>query len=137
MSKLKILILVGLPASGKSTYAKDLASKDSSYVRINKDDFRTMIGGYVNDIHEPFIHNLETAAIKTALYNNLNIIIDAINLQRKSKKYYYKLALEYDCDIEEIIFDVPLDVCIERDSKRTNPVGSAIISEYYNKFINK
>ena len=39
----KLLILKGLPASGKSTYAKELVSK--GWKRVNKDDLRSMIDG--------------------------------------------------------------------------------------------
>ena len=43
MAKLKIVMLKGLPASGKSTLAKMLA--ESGYYRINKDDIRKMLFG--------------------------------------------------------------------------------------------
>lgn len=39
----KVIVLKGLPASGKSTWAKNLVLKDSTYKRINKDDLRAML----------------------------------------------------------------------------------------------
>jgi len=39
---MKVLILKGLPASGKSTYAKELVAK-GNWKRINKDDLRAML----------------------------------------------------------------------------------------------
>jgi predicted kinase len=43
-NNLKILFLMGIPCSGKSTYANQLClRKDTSWTRINKDDLRAML----------------------------------------------------------------------------------------------
>jgi len=44
MKHLTVLLLKGLPASGKSTYAKSLSST-CNYIRVNKDDLRAMMFG--------------------------------------------------------------------------------------------
>ena len=41
--KQKIILTVGIPASGKSTYAKELCKDDSNFRRVNKDDIRTFL----------------------------------------------------------------------------------------------
>ena len=42
----KMLVLQGVPASGKSTFAKELASRDHSYVIVNRDSIRESRGDY-------------------------------------------------------------------------------------------
>ena len=45
---IKVEMLVGIPGSGKSTYAKQIVTKDpSNWVRINNDDLRAMMNGSV------------------------------------------------------------------------------------------
>ena len=40
---LKLLILIGIPGSGKSTWAKDYVKYNDNWVRVNRDDFRDML----------------------------------------------------------------------------------------------
>ena len=39
----KVLVLIGLPASGKSTWAHDFIERNPNWIRINKDDLRSML----------------------------------------------------------------------------------------------
>ena len=41
----ELLILVGIPGSGKSTFAKELVKTNNKYVRVNRDDMRQMLKG--------------------------------------------------------------------------------------------
>ena len=45
-NKTKILVLQGAPASGKSTYARELTSQDKSYVIVSRDEIRAARGQY-------------------------------------------------------------------------------------------
>ena len=40
---MKLLLLKGLPASGKTTFAKELVRKDGNWVRVNKDDLWSVL----------------------------------------------------------------------------------------------
>ena len=40
----KLLVLQGIPASGKSTYARELVKNSGAWVRVNRDDLRNMRG---------------------------------------------------------------------------------------------
>ena len=53
----KVLVLKGIPASGKSTYAKQLVKDNPGmYKRINRDDLRHMLDGYkMTNANEKFI----------------------------------------------------------------------------------
>jgi len=44
--KQEVIILKGLPASGKTTFARDLTEGNTDYIRVNRDDIRSMCGKY-------------------------------------------------------------------------------------------
>jgi predicted kinase len=41
---MELIVLVGLPASGKSTFAKTFCEENKNYIRLNRDDIREMFG---------------------------------------------------------------------------------------------
>ena len=71
-------MLVGLPASGKSTYAKSIVAKDpSNWVRVNNDDLRAMMNGSVwSQDYEKMITDARNYLIRDALKRGKNVIID-------------------------------------------------------------
>ena len=142
----RIILTRGIPASGKSTWAKQEVLKDPEHsIRINKDDLRNMCGKYWVPAREKYI----TACKGTLLINAINfkfdtIIIDEMNLNPKENGYLKGMVSmmndtlkdnndKYIIEIKDFT-DVPLDVCIERDSKRENPIGEDVIKGIFNKY---
>lgn len=142
----RIILTRGIPASGKSTWAKQEVLKDPEHsIRINRDDLRNMCGKYWVPAREKYI----TACKGTLLINAINfkfdtIIIDGMNLNPKENGYLKGMISMMNDTIKEgqdkyIIevkdfTDVPLDVCLERDSKRENPIGEDVIRGIFNKY---
>ena len=81
----KIILTRGIPASGKSTWAKQEVLKDPEHsVRINRDDLRNMSGQYWVPAREKYILFCRNLLLNTAIYMNFNtIIIDDMNLNPK------------------------------------------------------
>ena len=136
MSKdLKIKILIGVPASGKSTYTKEFLKKNSGWVGVNRDSYRLMLRN--EQICEPkvedLITKLVTNSIHQALVKNLNLIIDATNVKVKYINDFIK-EFKYSADIDYMVFDVPLATCIERDKNREAKVGENVIKRMYSDF---
>ena len=136
----KIILTRGIPASGKSTWAKQEVLKDPEHsVRINRDDLRNMSGQYWVPAREGYI-----IACRNQLLNFDTIILDDMNLNPKDFDYV-STAID---KANEIIKDtknqykiefkdftnVPLNICIERDSKRENPLGEKVIRGIFNKY---
>lgn len=123
-------IMRGLPASGKSTKAKELLSVGNT-VRINKDLLRTMLH-FDNFTHHNEGHTRD-AARKLAdwfLTNGVNVIIDDTNLNEGTVQSWKDLAKIHDAKIEYVdCFDVSVEECIERDSKREKKVGKHVIQK--------
>ena len=137
----KIIICRGIPASGKSTWAKQWVLEDPEHrIRINQDDIRNMLGKYWVPSRENLVSYINNAIITKAVSLNYDIVIDNINLNPKNILYIEDIILL--CNMKYIIeykdfFDVPLSVCIERDKKRTNPIGEKVIRSFYNRYKNK
>ena len=142
----RIILTRGIPASGKSTWAKQEVLKDPEHsIRINRDDLRNMSGQYWVPAREDYIK----ACKGTMLMNAINfkfdtIIIDEMNLNPKeSGELKGEIAMvndafkggqdKYVVEIKDFT-DVPLDVCLERDSKRENPIGEDVIRGIFNKY---
>jgi len=134
---MKIIILKGLPASGKSTYAKNLiAENPNTYKRINKDDLRAMLdNSHWSKSNETFVLRMRDFAIRQALQDWLTPIIDDTNLHPKHTETIKNIAKEFNVECEVIEFNTPVFECIERDLKRANPVGGKVILNMFNQFV--
>ena len=141
----KIILTRGIPASGKSTWAKQEVLKDPEHsIRINRDDLRNMCGKYWVTAREKYILSCRNLLLNTAIYMNFNtIIIDDMNLNPRDIDYIIKAVNvfnkvlksknQYKIEFKDFT-NVPLDVCLERDSKRENPLGEKVIRDIFNKY---
>lgn len=134
---IKVFLTKGLPASGKSTWAKKLiAENTNSYKRINKDDLRAMLDDskYSKD-SEKFILQVRDAMILLAIENGKHVIIDDTNLVPKHEVRIRELIKGKAELVIQDFTDVPLEICIERDLKRTSSVGEKVIRGMHKQFL--
>lgn len=142
----RIILTRGIPASGKSTWAKQEVLKDPEHsIRINRDDLRNMCGKYWVPAREHYIEACKGLILISAMNFQFDtIIIDGMNLNPKeSGKLKGEIAMvndafksgqdKYVVKIKDFT-DVPLDVCLERGSKRENPIGEDVIRGIFNKY---
>lgn len=134
---MKLLILKGLPASGKSTFAKEFCHKNKDWIRVNRDDLRNMRGDYWIPKQEDLITHMEDQCIFAALAGGYNVILDATNLnQDRNKERVKQLRMVFpDLIVEYKYFEVSRDECVKRDLKRENSVGAEVIDRMYNQYI--
>lgn len=142
---IKIVICQGVPASGKTTWAKEFISfhqsKDNySWVRINRDDLRNSTGVNYHFKNENFITKLEHQAIINAMESGLNIISDNTNLNPKHLTELKQVILDtanrlgIEVDINVCEFKIPFEEAVKRDAQRENPVGKKLIRSFYHKY---
>lgn len=104
-----MIILVGLPGAGKSTYyAKNLLKR---YQRVNKDSIR----GYNMKV-DPTI--VESQLIQLYLENDIDFVIDNTCFTKDYRKYYIDMALDFGFDIEIIYLKVDRKTRDERNQSR-------------------
>ena len=136
----KLIITRGLPASGKSTWAKQWVLEDPEHrVRINQDDIRLMLGKYWVPSREKLVQEIQFDAIVEALSREFDVVIDNTNLNKKVLEEFDRLIKTFEnYEIEyKDFFDTPLSVCIERDKNRDLQVTEKVIRSFYNNYKDK
>jgi len=143
----KVLILKGLPASGKSTWSKNFCEKNTDWVRVNRDSLRRMRGKYWLPKQENLISEMERACMYAALAQGKNVIVDDTNLNPSQESqvrnwvdnYQNKIAVldgkEKQIQIEVKKFNVPVLECVKRDLQRPESVGKEVIMMMYDKYL--
>ena len=144
----KVILCRGIQGSGKTTWAKQWVLEDSEHrVRFNNDDIRNMLGKYWVPSREGLVKNLKDTFLWSSMSHGFDIVIDNMNLNPKELEYYNKVldnwnnpkGIVFDSvrpkyDIEIKNFFTPLEDCIERDSKRPNPIGEKVIRDTYERY---
>jgi predicted kinase len=140
MSHQTLYITIGLPASGKSTWAKKLIHDNPGvYKRVNKDDLRAMLDvSHWSNENEQFVLNVRDHVVGEALKQGKNVIVDDTNLSMKHQERLELLVghVNRGVNIELILFDVSIEECIKRDSQRTGVarVGPKVIQSMAKSF---
>lgn len=137
----KVIFLKGLPASGKSTWAKQYTTSNNNWIRLNKDDLRLMFhnGVYSKD-RESNVLSLRDNLIHSALKQKINVIVDDTNFNPYHEKNIKEIVSQYkNVTFEVKFFDVPLEECLQRNSQRTGTakVPDDVIINMYNKYLKK
>ena len=139
--KLKIILMRGLPGSGKSTWAKSKVQENPGlYWRVNRDLIREMINEPSLNIQEKKAIKMRDALIVAGIKDGMHVIVDDCNLNKQSitdhinnlfpgQQDYY--------DLEWVDFtDVPLETCIKRDrDRRGQSVGEHVIRAMYHQHL--
>lgn len=126
MKQCNLWLTVGTPGCGKSTFLKNQIKRNAG-VRISRDDIRFNLVNENEDYfsHETEVFNIFIQKIKDALKTYTNVYVDATHLNWASRrKLLSHLGLlqtnpeDRDIGINVFYFNVPLDVCLERNKKR-------------------
>lgn len=133
----KIIVTVGISASGKSTWAKEFVKTNPSYVRLSRDDYRYMLQdkGVCDNKIETLISDMMKVSVIKCINKNLNVIVDATHVKMEYINEVIKNYSSY-ADIEFKLFDTDFELCIDRDSARKQFVGPNVIDRMYDQLCN-
>jgi len=126
-------MLRGLPASGKSTYARQRQAK-----RINRDELRFMLDeGRYSVRNEIWIRRAEEWLAR-GLLAEFDVVIDDTNLKPEDLQRWKQVAAECDADflLVDCMFGTTLEECIARDSQRARPIGEERIRQMWETYQN-
>ena len=138
----QMIVMVGLPASGKTTAARklleELHAAGTRAFRVSRDDFRVM-GQPIPDtgVDEEVITIAEHAAISALLLAGATVIVDDTNLDPDHLPALVELSRRAGAHIvyRDECLDVPLEECLRRDAARENPVGEKVIRQMHALFV--
>lgn len=123
-SKGIVVLAVGLPGSGKSSWFKR-----HNITPLSSDVLRTML---FDDPTEQRFQDLVFSNLRSMLKARLiarrpTNYVDATNLTPQERNNWVKLAKDFGYEAQAVFFDVPLDVCIERHNRRDRIVPEDVM----------
>ena len=126
------MVLVGLPGSGKSTWLER-----QGIVGISSDWIRQVLA---DDATDQTIHARVFRTMRYLLRHRLAIgrpvsYVDATHLTPDERRPYIQIGQRCGCDVEAVFFDVPLEVCRERNLRRERVVPDDAMGRMAGKLV--
>ena len=119
-----LTLLVGLPGSGKSTYARE-----RGLPVVSSDDLRQLL---LDDATDQSQNRRMFALLRQVVRTRIEIerphtVLDATNLSTRERRTWIKLAQLYGAEVQAIYFDTPVEICKQRNRKRARNVPEDVI----------
>ncbi|HXW89384.1 MAG TPA: AAA family ATPase [Terriglobales bacterium] len=124
VSRGTVVLAIGLPGSGKSSWFKR-----HSISPLSSDLLRALLFDDPNEqrFQDLIFSNLRSMLRARLIARRPMNYVDATNLTPHDRQGWIKLAKDYGYDVHAVFFDVPLEVCLERNRKRERVVAEDVM----------
>jgi predicted kinase len=132
-----IYIAVGLPGSGKSTYAKNfIKGKDIEY--LSSDELRAVFGKSEEDqTVTPLVFGHIKRKVDEFLKDGKNVLVDATSVNRRERADYITTAKKYGAKVVVLVFKMDRQGLIDRNKKRGEQGGRVVPDWVIDKMLAK
>lgn len=121
-----LYFMQGIPASGKSTYAKTITNA----VRVNRDLLREMLhNNRWSKDNEKITRRVRDLIVNDSLAHGMNVIVDDTNLEWHMLNDMMTSA-DPDIDVKVVSFYISLEEALLRDASRTPNVGEKVVRDF-------
>lgn len=130
----KFYMMIGLPASGKSTEANKIAEENDTIIHasdlLREELFDTADIQEDNELVFTELHK----RIKTDLRSGKNVIYDATNISYKRRKAFLQEIQKIDCQKIAVFIATPYEDCLKNNQQRERKVPEYVITKMYKNF---
>lgn len=130
----KFIMIVGLPASGKSTYAKKLSIDEKAIIHSSDALRKELFGDINNNDNNDVVFAELHKRIKNDLIEGKNIIYDACNISHKRRKAFLEELKKTNCEKICCLIATPYEKCLNQNKERERFVPEHVIKKMYLNF---
>ncbi|TVQ40287.1 MAG: ATP-binding protein [Spirochaetaceae bacterium] len=136
--QLDVVLVCGLPASGKSHFSERFFHRDNRK-RVNRKEIRRNLHQmfefgeqwkeeYFDNSDEGLVKHVERRILEHLLHSGKRVLVDNTSVSVSSRKSYLAIAHQMQKSIGVIFLNTPLKRCIERNNERALHVPDVIIA---------
>lgn len=130
-----LFMVMGLPSSGKTTYAHNFCIQNPGVLYLGSDAIRFRMGKPKGDqsVRKEVWDYIEKTT-REHLEVGWDVIIDGMLLNPKTRKRFIKIAREFGAEVEIHVMDTPLEMCLERNATRPDKEDIKVINRVAKRY---
>ncbi len=113
-----LYVMIGIPGSGKSTYAKKLSKEIGCNVYSSDEIRKELCGDQQNLKNDKEVWKLLKSRMREDLLNGKDCIVDATNISKKKRFAYFEYIKDVPCEKVAVLVDTPFEECLKRNKER-------------------